>query len=335
MRGLTYCSRILSFSVTAAFLAGCGGSQPPITPGAMQQSRMIATPSDRRGSWMLPEAAEGDLIYALQTPTETGGYIIAYPSGQLVGYFGFPQPHLFSYGICSDSKGNVFAAAGGVSGDFIDEYAHDGTLIATLTSDSPIACSADPSTGNLAVVNNAYYSEANIGIYKHARGSPRLYFDSAFEAFASCSYDNRGNLFVVGWPVSGGYFTLAELPKGEDKFTNISLSKKLGNPDSIQWDGENLAIEAQALVKGQLGSYVVYRVQVSGSKAKILGTTQFKFWRRPGRSTILQGAFVAVYGASAKSIGYWQYPLGGHAYEVIKDIAPSRLGNLTISVAPK
>ena len=47
----------LSISATAAMLLGCGGSQPPIdAPGAMPQSRAIATYAERGGSWMLPEA---------------------------------------------------------------------------------------------------------------------------------------------------------------------------------------------------------------------------------------------------------------------------------------
>jgi hypothetical protein len=321
----------LSISAAAALLVGCDGSQSPVgMSGALPQSRAIAARAAHGKSWMLPGASHGDLIYALETARESGGEIFAYPSGELVGYFGFSQSHFFSYGICSDRKGNVFAGVGGVSSSysFIDEFAHDGSLIGTLGADFlPISCSVDPSTGNLAVV------EGEIAIYRNARGAPRHYRDSSFQGYESCSYDDRGNLFVVGFP-PGGYFALAEILKGKVTFRSISLNKKLGYPASIQWDGNDLAIEAQTLVRGQLGRYVVYRVQVSGSKAKVLGTPQFKDWRRPGRSTILQDAFVAVYGTKAKSIGSWRYPSGGRAYKISKGVASSRLSNLTISLAP-
>jgi len=47
----------LGMGLTAAMLAGCGGSQPQIAaPGAMAQSRAIARKTDRGGSWMLPTA---------------------------------------------------------------------------------------------------------------------------------------------------------------------------------------------------------------------------------------------------------------------------------------
>jgi hypothetical protein len=332
MNSLDFGRFALSMGVGVAMLTGCGGSQPPIgTPGAISQSRAINTNTERGGSWVLPGAAKGDLIFALETQRESGGEIFAYPSGERVGYFGFSQSHFFSYGICSDTKGNVFATVGFLTSsyNFIDEFAHDGSAIATLyTYDLPIGCSVDPTTGNLAVV------ESDIAIYPNASGTPHYYNDPAFKWFASCTYDGRGDLFVIGSPLKGGYFALAELPRGKGTFTNISLNKELGYPNSIQWDGKNLAVEAQAFVKGRLGRYTLYRVQVSGAKATVLGKTQFKFWRRPGRSTILQSTFVGVYGENAKSIGYWEYPMGGHTYKVIKDVATLRLGNLTISRAP-
>jgi len=50
--------------VTMALLAGCGGSQPPIgAPGAVPQSRAVATHVDRGGSWMQEEAKGEYLLY--------------------------------------------------------------------------------------------------------------------------------------------------------------------------------------------------------------------------------------------------------------------------------
>ena len=46
----------ISSCVTAALLAGCGGSQPPIgAPGVMPQSRAVATHVDR--GWVVDAAA--------------------------------------------------------------------------------------------------------------------------------------------------------------------------------------------------------------------------------------------------------------------------------------
>ena len=60
--------RTIAISFTV-LLAACGGSQPPIgAPGAIPQSRAIATHAERGGSWMLPQAAQeykvaGPLVY--------------------------------------------------------------------------------------------------------------------------------------------------------------------------------------------------------------------------------------------------------------------------------
>lgn len=330
--------------IAALAVAACNGAGQSSTPtgGAPHQAGRppIGVPhADGSTSSLLPGASGGDLVYVLEAPRETDGEIFAYPGGEYVGFFAFPQPHFVSYGICSDNNGNVFATLSGVSSYFfIDEFAHSGTApIATLVSPFwPIACSADPSTGDLAVVDYPYVEYgASIAIYRHARGTPHLYKDPSFQVYESCSYDDRGNLFVVGVPYGGSNAALAELPKGKRSFINISLNEKLGEPRSIEWDGTNLAIEARRLVKGQPKRYVVYRVQVSGSKAKIVGSARFKLWLNPGRSTIAQGTFVGVYGVGDKSIAYWHYPTGGYPYKVFKHVALTRLGNLTISRAPR
>jgi len=55
MKSFDFCNVALSISIASALLAACGGSQQPIgTPGAMPQSRAIATRAERGGSWMLP-----------------------------------------------------------------------------------------------------------------------------------------------------------------------------------------------------------------------------------------------------------------------------------------
>ncbi len=329
MKGLVLARCVLSHCVAAAMLVSCG-----------QLAQLANAPQKaarENGAVGAAHANRGDLIYVLSSQRESGGYILAYPSGQLVGHFGFPSPHFFSYGICSDTKGDVFATVGGVDENYIFEYGHGGTSpIETLTTYAlPVACAVDPNTGNLAVVNAPYGSGgASIAVYRNARGTPHLYNDKSFNFYASCDYDRRGNLFVVGSPLSGGEFALAELPKGGNTFTNISLNKKLGHPGAVQWDGTNLTLQDRALVKGHLGANVIYRVQVAGSKARILGATQFRDWRRRGGFTILRGSFVGVWGAQAESIGYWRYPLGGQAYKVTKGFGYSQLGALTISRAP-
>jgi hypothetical protein len=58
MKSLDFGRYALSVGAAAAWLAGCGESQPIGAPGAIPQSRAIATRPERGGSWMLPGSEE-------------------------------------------------------------------------------------------------------------------------------------------------------------------------------------------------------------------------------------------------------------------------------------
>jgi hypothetical protein len=313
--------------ILAAMLAGCSAQQAPLPVGG------IATQSSPASS-----TNAGDLIYVLSARRESGGWILAYPSGQLVDVFGFPSSHFFGRGLCSDAKGNVFAVVGGVTENYVYEYAHGGRLpIATLfTPWSPVDCSVDPSSGDLAVVSYPTSSyETGIAIYRNAQGKPSFYTDSSFGAIVSCSYDAAGNLYVAGRPPRGAAVLVAELPKGSRRFAKISLSTKLVDAGEIRRDGADLTLRAQTPSTNSRGHYAIFRLRVEGSRAAVLGSTRFFEWRRPWSWTIFGDALIGVHGEKAHSIGYWRYPKGGRAYRIVKGFADTRLGALTISRAPR
>jgi hypothetical protein len=157
--------------VAAAFLAGCGGSQPSIgAPSAMAQSRASAAHADRGGSWMLPEAKSKDLLYVGDIYDVT---VYSYPQGKLEGHLnGFYEIG----GVCVDKHSDIFVVDAG--GGKIVEYAHGGkTPIQTPDSpeSNPTGCAIDPGTGNLAVAIYGPLSGGEVAIYPAAHGSPTLY----------------------------------------------------------------------------------------------------------------------------------------------------------------
>jgi hypothetical protein len=250
-------------------LAACGGSQPPIgAPGAMPQTSATATRADRGKSWMLPGASSEDLMYVSDAGTASV-YVFSYPGGKSVGTLnglgGDPDE------VCSDNVGNVFVTEYQTT---IQEYAHGGTTpIATLKAPGePEECSVDPTSGNLAVGIYTYetYNPTGVAIYTDGQGSPTLYTDSNFAEMIACSYDDNGNLFVAGRSVEDD-FALAELPAGSSAFVDITLKRKVdGSVRDIQWTGSKLAIGDYINPK----QYLIYRVAISGTTAKIVGNTQ-------------------------------------------------------------
>jgi len=314
--------------IAAAFLAGCGGSQPPIgAPGTSWQTSATATHAAHGKSWMLPEASGEDLIYIASNPTA----VLSYTTGKIVGTIDTGGD-----GVCSDALGNVFF----VSSDAITEYGHGGTVpIATLYltgyAPSGIGCASDPTTGNLAVT---YYdfdpsgAKAEVAVFADAQGTPSVYQTGIASQF--CTYDDEGNLFADGYLGNGA--AIAELPSGGNEFTVFPLTQGIGgNPWSISWDGKYLSVEGIAH-----SSVRFSRIKIAGSTSTIVGTVRPRGKMVHAAASWLWGkALLVPYAASnATRIGFWKYPKGGKPTQIFthKDFGEritSALG-LTVSIAP-
>jgi hypothetical protein len=243
----------LGFCGAVAILGGCGsGAQSRLAPSApfqqglvnmdksgAAQTGVVALHPDRGPSWMAPGAAAHELLYISNLNGENV-LVYSYPQHKLVGTLtGFDQPD----GVCSDKKGDVWIVNNGTAKDVV-EYGHGGTKpIATLNESAEllVGCSVDPTTGNLAVTNASTYLDGrgSVAIFTHAKGTPTLYTDPKMYYVYFCGYDDKGNLYIDGFPYGSYGFRFAELPKGKKTFTNITLTggtiKYAGN---VRWDGK-------------------------------------------------------------------------------------------------
>ncbi len=281
---------------------------------------------DRSGSWTLPEAKSEDLLYA--TGGCGGTCVLSYPAGKLVGSLNAPGD-----GLCSDKNGDVFLT----DGPSVLEYAHGGkTPIQTLSLPVTftIACSVDATTGNLAVTFQCDSScGPAIGIFQGAHGTATIYTDPNLDLYYP-GYDDKSNLFIDGY--NGQQFGFAELPKGSNVFTNITLDRNVGNPGQVQWDGKYITVE------GGVGaqSAAIYRVEVFGSTGTVVGTTQLRGLRRNAELSWIQSSRVVVpyarlHGESSNRLGFSKYPAGGRVTKVLKGIGrPAGFNGVTVSVAP-
>ena len=175
-----------------------------------------------------------------------------------------------------------------------------------------LGCSIDPLSGDVAAV--AYESKGGLLIYPHGTGTPRVYSDSSIHAYYYCSYDDGGNIFVLGYGVGTEYITsvFTELPKGGVEFRDITMPF-VGYPQKLQWDGKHIALNEGG---------TIYQMQVSGSTGTIVGTTRLLGDTEPAGGTVwITGNTVLGPhgGASARRVGTWNYPAGGNP---IKSDAP-------------
>jgi hypothetical protein len=311
--------RSLGIGLAVVLLAGCGGQSAG--PGTMPQGATVEGTA-HRGSWMRPGTSGSDLLY-VSSYFSDDVYVYSYPAGSLVGTLtGFSQVQ----DMCSDQKGNVWIAndSGGSEGaGEMLEYAHGGTSpIATLNDTAtPIDCSVDAKTGNLAVANSSYRPYGiNLAIYVHAQGTPTYYNTKVLPI--SCSYDNRGNLFVQG-QVGVYSYDVTWLPKGTSQFRHFKRRPFAYSRYGVQWDGKYVAIAAS-------GDTDIYQYTLRNGIGRQVGHTHInggveRFW--------IQGS--TLLSTEGDSVFFWPYPGGGsYTKEITGPSGSYALFGVTVSVAP-
>lgn len=310
--------------VAAVALSACSGLQPPIgVQRPIPPSSARAAHVDRGSSWVRPEAKSEDLLY-VSDQRFSDVYIFSYPAAKLVGTLtGFNLPE----GLCSDKRGDVFVT------DLLDreifEYTHGGPKPIRTLSDGgyPEACSVDPSTGNLAVADyGSSGSSGDIAVFHNARGAPVIYSDPTMISFRNCGYDDSGNLFADGQKY-GNAPGLVELSIHAGKLKDIEFRQGFDADGSVQWDGQYVAIMGNSPKS-------IYRLAISGSKAKVIGRTtltstkySLSFWIQSKRLILTYLPRHSKYTA----LGFWAYPDGGAPTKTIRQLVGGY--GLTVSLA--
>ncbi|HXO18020.1 MAG TPA: hypothetical protein VN909_07605 [Candidatus Dormibacteraeota bacterium] len=322
MRTISYTARhAVCLSAAATMLAACSAAQPALNPAA---------PAQRSASIRAHRATSGDLLYVGGTHTVN---VLTYPGFASQGTF---KTQGAVSAICSDASGNVFVtqAPKKSSSDgtgYVDEYAHGGTTpIATLhvpSGEMPMSCASDPVSGNLAVTmqSNASYAPS-VAIYAGASGTPNVVTSSVLGADPQCGYDGSGNLLV-----SSGDNVAAEIPAGKSSFKTITFNRTLGNARHLQWDGTYWALQAFNLRQhnGEKLWERVFRLQVSGSTAKVVGTVEFKNWpEKVSGSSWIDGD--SILATPYSELVTWKYPDGGKITNKVQ--LSSHMAAVTVSV---
>ena len=299
---------LITASAVAALLAGCSGAANP--PAAVSGA-LPANVHSVAGSWMAADAPAGSLLYVSDSNNNDVD-VYSYPAAKLKGKLtGFSVPH----GMCVDPAGDVFITSGGSSEIF--EYAHGGTKpIRTLQDPGyfPKACSVDPTTGNLAVMNfQQTAASGNVVIYAHAKGKPKAYEAPNMFFYYFVDYDAQGNLFMDGDEMDGRTFVFAKMPAGGTGFADIAVDHAFFAPGAVQWIGKTLLIGDQQSLIGPSG---IFEFSVKGNKATQTGDIQLTN-SCDVLGTWIDGSRIIEANACTPTVQYFNYPAGGHSKKTI------------------
>jgi hypothetical protein len=310
-------SRTMLSLLAAGAVVGCspGGQQSAFSQSNAPRHLTVSQAQSRTHGWMLRGAKSTDLLYVSNADDFGPVLVLTYPKGALAGQVTVPTG--IPEGLCSDSAGDVFVTTYESSDEsYIYKYAHGGTEPTATLSDpgAPQGCAIDPTTGDLAVTNNATasYGPGNVIVYAAGQSVPTQYSDPNVRVFLFCAYDEKGDLFADG---DGA---LDMLLAGGQSLNEISLNQPI-DPSSIQWVTKDRRL-AVVDYRSPPSQYDVYQIKVSGSTGTVTGPIILKtgksrrdrsspdvqFWT--GDERVIGPANL---GSNTTRLDFWRYPGGG------------------------
>ena len=311
--------RIQAVALTVLLGAACSGQFVTSPLGAIGAQSVGASATQKN------PGLKGPLLYV---STRNGVQILTYPQGQLLGTFSANRPAVY---LCADpNNGDVFVPQSGV----IQRYAHGSTTVkASLgvpKNVSVLACSVDPSTGNLAVTCiGGSLKGGGVFVYKNASGQPIVYTVGRLRAVYP-AYDNASDLFVIGYN-NHNRFVLYQLTKGGNRLAPVALNSGYSVVTKDQWDGAYLTIGVSPAQ--------ILQVSVSGSSGSVVNNIQLNnaagdlyYWIQDQQ---IVSASNEVEKNNNIGVGAWDYPAGGDPTKVFFGITKREkdyITDMTISV---
>lgn len=252
----------VGLAALAVAASGCGATVPSISNATHGAATAVPTQGAPRSSNV------GNLLYVSEAFISFGQVVVyGYRDGKVSKLYqtltGFRRPG----GMCTNKSGDVWITDAGVSKLF--RYQHGGSTpveqINEPARERPSDCAIDPVTGNIAVSNHeGWHGVVRVFRKNDRKGTP--YKLSRLDVPVSLTYDNAGNLFVVG--AQGNLYELQ--PRGSNLVEMTLLGGILELPAGIQWINPNLLVGTQT-GQGAEG----YKISVSGYDATIVGSIPF------------------------------------------------------------
>ena len=310
--------------IAAAFLAACSGYAGTQTPTTNVNPATLVTAPGIRPNFARQGIA-GPLIRphccarqkTLFVSDAFGGssftgtvYMFDYVSGKSLGQVAQPpEGFLEVQGGCSDNGGNVYFANTSLS--TIDEYAHDGSYVATIQDSGqyPVGCAYDRTTDDLAVSNirASGGGSGSISIF-HDGVLQHTYYLPSGSVYFLAYQDDTGILWLDG-SNSSGQFQLYKFFNGI--FTPVRITGgSIGFPGGVAWSAKTHAINVGD--QATFSSPTIYQISTTG---RILGSTVLACDQPSDICDVVEfaikGPGIVATDAVGLDVALYPYPAGG------------------------
>ncbi len=321
LRPLSFACCLVLCACSGAATAQIGAPQPASKRELFSVARWTAPAHrDLHKTWISRELEKASAPVLFVSDSSTADvYLYSLKTLKLTGTInGFDQPQ----GECADSKGDVWVTD--TNALAIYELSHQGRLENTIddTDGYPVGCAWDSTTGSLAVMDlfGAGSTAGNVLVFAKGTKLPVTVTNNTQYTYDFGGYDADGNLFFDGRDANGNYM-LSELPKGGKSANTVTLTGgKLYFPGMVQWDStkSELIVGDQSCAGGY--SSCLYRISLSGSTGKIVGSLQLKDSGGSAVCDLVQGVEYGgeiagsdfdFCGSPPSATYLWPYPAGG------------------------
>jgi hypothetical protein len=306
--------RLIVSAGLALAVVGCASA-----PTALPPAQAASVP--RQASWMLPQASQTNSLLYVST-SSNGVQIYNYSKGVVGTLFG--QISVYEPGgMCTDKAGDVWITS---KHGTVTEYGHgSSTPLRALPGEhaTPYACAIDPTSGNLAVsYNRPDRKYGAVGIVRVFGKSDANKKYSGFSDAWFLAYDNKGDLFVDGWPCYGcttgsGFQGTFELANGGPYFEQLDLQgATFRQPTGMAWINPTLLVADSGDGYQQPAGY---KLLVHGNKATVVSTLVFSSAQSVGGLTFRASSILVP-----DTVGniLWAYDLSGNLESSFRVIAP-------------
>jgi hypothetical protein len=324
------CIHWFALAGTVALLTACNG--PGIVPSSVSGHSFAASAQASAVPVLQPNCcARRKILFvtdAFGGSSFTGAvYAFDYDTAKLLGQLPAPPDGwLEVQGACVSSHGNVYFANTALS--TVEKYTQGGKYVSTLSDPGqyPVACSFDPSTGDLAVSNliDTNGGPGSISIYRGGTRQNTYVPPNMSRVYFLGYQDDVGTLWLDGADSSGN-FAYDKFAGGT--FTPVPITGgSIGPfPGGIQWSSKTHAMNVAG------NNNVLYRVSPKG---KVIGETTFAC--EPSNACSLGGFFikgpdVAVADAADLAASLFQYPAGG---KPVKNYVAPYVQPIGIAISP-